>query len=173
LSHPAFAHAMYHSRLVARVLLIDRRDRVLLLDTQLAYTRVWLTPGGALKAGETYEECAHRELWEETGLRGVSLGPWLWSTHFRFRYQDVVHEQSERYFVARMEAWDLRDDHWEQSEHNEIKAHCWWSPEDIAASSEQFRPADLANLLPPVPAGDYPDEPVSVQIEAGAITEPK
>jgi 8-oxo-dGTP pyrophosphatase MutT (NUDIX family) len=158
---------MYRSRPVARVLLIDNRDRILLFDTQLAYTRVWLTPGGALNEGETYEDCGRRELWEETGLRGVSIGPWVRSTHFRFRYQDVVYEQSERYFVARIEAWDLKNDQWEQAEHNEILEHRWWSQEEIANSGQQFRPAELANLLPPVLAGDCPHEPVTVQIEAG------
>jgi 8-oxo-dGTP diphosphatase len=38
----------------------------------------WATPGGHLKHKESVEECALRELAEETGLKGVSLrlGPW-------------------------------------------------------------------------------------------------
>jgi 8-oxo-dGTP pyrophosphatase MutT (NUDIX family) len=157
-------------RRVAR-LIVDAVDRVLLFDTQLAYTRVWMTPGGALETGENYEEAAVRELWEETGFKIEVPGGCVWTCDFRFRYHGVVYDQRERYYLVRVEMTELVSANWQVEERDEINAWRWWSIHEIASSSAQFRPANLATLLSATLDGELSHMPISAPVEAGAVTE--
>jgi len=58
----------------ARGVLIDDQNRLLLI--QRSDNRRWAIPAGAMELGESMEECAIREVWEETGLRATSLTPY-------------------------------------------------------------------------------------------------
>jgi ADP-ribose pyrophosphatase YjhB (NUDIX family) len=156
-------------RRVARVLTLDPHDRVLLFDTALSYTHVWMTPGGALNDGERYRAAVRRELWEETGLRPVSVSPCVWTVRFRFlSTAGVLYDQRERYYLARVDSAALTGDHREAAEQIEIRGHRWWNVGDIARSRASFRPDGLGRLLPPVIAGRYPPSPVRAQVESGA-----
>ena len=75
----------------ARALLIDDSDRVLLMRVTTPNNpdiRLWITPGGGLDAGETREDAALRELYEETGLQGVELGPCVWTRRHTWQWED-------------------------------------------------------------------------------------
>ncbi|WP_045740548.1 MULTISPECIES: NUDIX domain-containing protein [Actinoplanes] len=62
----------------ARTVVLDEQGRLLLI--QRSDNHRWAIPAGAMELGESLEQCAVRELWEETGLRATSLTPYVFHT---------------------------------------------------------------------------------------------
>jgi ADP-ribose pyrophosphatase len=75
---------MIHHPGAAAVVPLLPSGEVLMVRQYRYATGGWLLeiPAGTLAAGETPEECAARELEEETGYRAGSLAPlgWIWTT---------------------------------------------------------------------------------------------
>ena len=137
-------------RAAARIVLLDPADRVLLLRLVDAATGRWwwFTPGGGLDAGETHEAAAARELVEEVGLSGVTLGPWVWSREHDFPMPDGTwYRQRERYYLARVPRFEVSTAGHLGYEVAALAEHRWWSAAEITASAETFAPRRLGALL--------------------------
>jgi 8-oxo-dGTP pyrophosphatase MutT (NUDIX family) len=132
----------------ARVLLLDAHGRVLLLRFRdpVSGRRLWMTPGGALEAGETHEQAALRELTEETGLRGITLAASAGEREHHFTWNGQDYHQRERFFVA--EVVDSPAIHAPGLEAGEIvDAVGWHAAADLSGLGDPFTPPDLAERL--------------------------
>jgi ADP-ribose pyrophosphatase YjhB (NUDIX family) len=66
----------------ARGVILDDQNRLLLI--QRSDNRRWAIPAGAMELGESMEDCAIRETFEETGLRATSLTPFAFYSNYTF-----------------------------------------------------------------------------------------
>jgi 8-oxo-dGTP pyrophosphatase MutT (NUDIX family) len=139
-------------RRAARVVLVDRADRVLLLrggDPARPGLRWWFTPGGGLEADETPVQGAARELFEETGLQlpAADLGEPVWHQVAEFSFNGRSYRQNQDFFLVRVDEWKVDTAGFDPEERATIDAHRWWSADEIASSEELIYPAELADLL--------------------------
>ncbi len=82
-SHPFQPGRPAVAELSAGGLLFSPRSGQVLLLHEAREGR-WVFPKGHVEAGESLEEAALREIREETGIRGVKVGPELGEIHYRF-----------------------------------------------------------------------------------------
>jgi len=143
----------YDERSAARVLLLDARDRVLLLHGydpgDPARGSWWFTPGGGLEPDEDPAAGAARELFEETGLRldaGNLAGP-VYEQVVEFPFEGRKYRQSEGFYLARCEQWDVDTSGFTALELRSVDGHRWWSLDELRTTSERIYPACLADLV--------------------------
>ena len=152
----------------SRLVIVNQRDEIFLFCHQdpprrRNPRRYWVTPGGGVEPGETWEQAAIREMWEETGINGVPLGPWVW---FRTKVDPEAEPpflSVERYFLVRVDRDDVNFDNQFEYEREVYLQHQWWSVAAIRASNETFYPAGMADLLAQIASGDLPVPPTEIQ----------
>jgi 8-oxo-dGTP pyrophosphatase MutT (NUDIX family) len=146
-------------RRAARVLVLARRPgapaeetRVLLLRCVEPMTGAtwWITPGGGLDPGETWEDAARREMEEEVGRTGDALGPLVWTREHVFVWDHNVVRQREQYYVVEVSAPfaarpSLPAD---KLAREGLAEHRWWTLAELLASeADVFSPRRFAEFL--------------------------
>jgi ADP-ribose pyrophosphatase YjhB (NUDIX family) len=153
----------------ARLILLDRQDRLFLFNVhdpgvfdprQPHFDPFWVMIGGMVDFGEAYAAAAVREAQEETSLAvdGEVHHVWTRERRMNWRGKEVLHY--ERFFLARTAGGEVDTSGLDERERSWTLGHRWWTPDEIAASSERFEPIDLGDRLKALLRDGVPTEPI-------------
>lgn len=138
-------------RATSRVLLIDP-DGAVLMFLQYGKDRAvaprWITPGGGVDPGESHDEAAIREVFEETGLA-------LDDVPEAFLEEDFAPDQRWHPYQRGHWAWyDIRADRfdpvrdgWTDEERADVLGWRWMSADELAAEAHDVEPENLPFIL--------------------------
>lgn len=136
-------------RNATRVVLFDPDNRVLLQNIlpleplSLKMDSVWITPGGQIDKGESFIECAERELYEETGIKNCIFGPVLWhsSDILKLKGEQTIFAQHFIYARAKTNQKPTKGDD------SVILENRWWKIDDLITQNIDIHPFKLPKLL--------------------------
>jgi 8-oxo-dGTP pyrophosphatase MutT (NUDIX family) len=136
-------------RHAVKVLLLDPKDRVLLLEAteRKGRTPVWCPVGGGIEDGEDLHDAARREVAEETGLHNVHLGAEVWRRRHMYSWRGRETDVHERWLVARTDHFIPSTAGMTAEEQNCVTDFRWWTAEELATTSERVFPPDLGTRL--------------------------
>jgi hypothetical protein len=98
-----------------------------------------------------------REIREEVGHAESVLGPCVWTRQHEFTFLGTRIRQSECFFVARCEPFEVDDSGLDELESEVVRGHRWWTLEEMqAAPVGTFAPRSLPDLVEPLLKGEVP-----------------
>lgn len=137
----------------SRLLILNNSGSVLLFrfshhDDALAGREYWATPGGGLEPGESFEQAALRELYEETGIIRNECGQSIAQREFLMQLPSGETVKAvERFYVISASEGELSQAGWSENEKRVISQQKWWSQAELHETNEVIFPEVLADLL--------------------------
>ena len=157
------------TRKSSRAIILNKRNEIFLFrytfDFFAEQESIWITPGGGLDDGESFEEALKRELFEELGieLSGSDSTPQI---YYRFPLYELKSgetvQSEERFYLVRLDETEFSYTNWTESENKRMTAGKWWSAEEIEVSGEKFFSEDILEILERLSKGDIPTEPIEI-----------
>lgn len=136
----------------SRAIVLNKDNRIFLFQYHFDYLAdsktIWITPGGSLEDGESFEEALKRELFEELGVRSDKDYLEIYHRNPLYTLSNGEYVQSiEKFFLVRMEEEQFSYVNWTESEKQRMICGRWWSVEEIRQSEDIFFSEDIIRIL--------------------------
>ena len=135
-------------RRAARIIVLDRADRVLLFRFDVPdRPPFWVTAGGECDDHESFEEAARRELFEETGIAADPGRQVARTTPEFVTVEGEPIQADERYFHVRVDEPVIDTSHHTELERQVMTQHRWFTPQELSDWPEAIFPETLAQII--------------------------
>jgi 8-oxo-dGTP pyrophosphatase MutT (NUDIX family) len=150
------------TRHAVKLLLVDGDDRVLLIHAKDPQTQAecWYPVGGGIETGETLQDAAAREAYEETGLAELPPGVPVWLRDHRYEFDGQAFDVHEEWLLHRVERFEPAPAQLTDHETRTILGFRWWQPQELLNTTETIFPPQLGQLLTGLLANGLPPKPV-------------
>ena len=152
----------------ARAIVIDSKNQIFLFQYMFDYLEdskvIWITPGGSLEEGESFEDALKREVYEELGLQLTKECPELYYRNPIYTLKSGEKVQSvEKFFLVALDNESFSFEHWTESEKKRIWTGKWWSVEEIEKSEDEFFTKDILRIMMELSDGNFPVQPQEIR----------
>lgn len=132
----------------ARIIVLDHMERALMFRFDLSdRPPFWVTAGGECEPGETFEQAARRELFEETGIV-ADPGPQIARTTPQFvTVEGEPVQADERYYMVRVREARIDTSGHTVLEQKLMTQHRWFTRRDLTEWPEAIFPENLIDLI--------------------------
>jgi len=137
----------------SRLLVINENHQILLFqfthtNDALAGQSHWATVGGGLEEGETFEQAACRELYEELGVVRQNVGTQVATRNFEMMLPSAeVVISDERLFIVFIKNEEVNTANWSEHEKLVISKSRWWTFDELSQTDEIVYPNNIPNIL--------------------------
>ena len=156
------------TRKSSRAIVINKQNKIFLFrytfDFFAENDAIWITPGGALDEGESFEDALKRELFEEMGIELTEPAPEIFyrTPLYELKNGETVRSE-ERFYLVRLDEIEFSYANWTESENKRMTAGKWWSVEEIRQSEEKFFSEDIVGILERLSRGETPKKPEKIR----------
>ena len=150
--------------MTVKLLLLDEAERLLLIHGRdpRSGDRHWYPVGGGIEPGESPQQAAAREAYEETGLASLPPGTPVWTRDHTYRFDGRTVEVHEDWLLHSVRHFDPAPAGMSAYEASSIVGFRWWRAEELSQTRETVFPPALGQLLGALLRDGPPREPIDI-----------